>query len=264
MTNRNGRAGSASPLVQGGLGVTAFEHTGFDDGPPAPPAAVQFENVGVRYGMGPEVLRDLTFTIEPRSFQFLTGPSGAGKTTLIDLVLGLHRPQAGRILIDGVDLAEVDLQAWREQVGYVPQELILFHDSVFENLTLGDPAYGPADVEEALRLAGADRFVDQLPEGTGTMVGNKGARLSGGQRQRVALARALLRKPRLLVLDEVTSALDPESELAICRNIEDLRSRMTVLAVTHRPAFLDIATRVFELGEGGVRVRGGQEVPAPA
>jgi ATP-binding cassette subfamily C protein len=186
-----------------------------------------------------------------------------GKTTLIDLVLGLHRPQGGRILIDGADLAEVDLQAWREQVGYVPQELILFHDTVFENLTLGDPAYGPDDVAEALRLAGADRFVEGLPEGIQTVVGNKGARLSGGQRQRVALARALIRKPRLLVLDEVTSALDPESELAICRNIEALRARTTVLAVTHRPAFLNIATRVFELGEGGVRVSGGQ-APAPA
>lgn len=213
---------------------------------------VRFEQVTFSYGPR-DVLREVSLDVPVGSITVLTGPSGSGKTTLIDLVLGLHRPQGGRILIDGVDLAEIDLQAWRRQVGYVPQELILFHDSVYENLTLGDPAYGSADVEEALALAGASEFVAQLPQGVQTLVGNKGARLSGGQRQRISLARALIRKPSLLILDEVTSALDPESELAICRNILDLRDRTTVLAVTHRPAFLHIATRVYQLGDGAVR-----------
>jgi ATP-binding cassette subfamily C protein len=211
-----------------------------------------FDRVTFSYGPR-DILAEASLEMPAGSITVLTGPSGAGKTTLIDLVLGLHRPQRGRILIDGVDLAEIDLQAWRRQVGYVPQELILFHDSVFENLTLGDPAYGEREVEEALALAGASAFVAQLAQGVATVVGNKGARLSGGQRQRIALARALIRKPSLLILDEVTSALDPESELAICHNILALRERTTVLAVTHRPAFLHIATRIYQLGDGKAR-----------
>ncbi len=148
-------------------------------------------------------------------------------------------------------------------VGYVPQELILFHASILENLTLSDSDHSQGAVDEALRLAGADAFVHQLPEGVHTVVGTKGARLSGGQRQRIALARALIRQPRLLILDEVTSALDPESEAEICRNILDLRERTTVLAVTHRPAFLDIATRVYQLDEG-VALPGTLPAHAPA
>lgn len=242
--------------------LAANQESGGGGKPPVFAREIRFERVSFAYGKRP-VLSQVSLSVPAGGITVLTGPSGAGKTTLIDLVLGLHRPQAGRILVDGVDLAEIDLQAWRRQVGYVPQELILFHDTVFENLTLGDPAYGPEDVEEALRLAGASGFVAQLPDGVQTVVGNKGARLSGGQRQRIALARALIRKPRLLILDEVTSALDPESERAICRNIQDLRSRTTVLAITHRPAFLEIATRVYQLGEGGVRLAAPPE-PATA
>jgi ATP-binding cassette, subfamily C, bacterial len=196
------------------------------------------------------VLNGTSLTVPAGSITVLTGMSGAGKTTLIDLVLGLNRPQSGRILVDGVDLAEIELQAWRTMVGYVPQELILFHASILENLTLSDSDHTEGAVDDALRLAGAEGFVSHLPEGVQTVVGTKGARLSGGQRQRIALARALIRRPKLLILDEVTSALDPESERAICRNIVALRERTTVLAVTHRPAFLEIATRIYQLDEG--------------
>ena len=127
---------------------------------------------------------------------------------------------------------------------------MLFHASVLENLTLSDSDHSEGAVAEALRWAGAEEFVAQLPEGVHTEVGTKGARLSGGQRQRIALARALIRKPRLLILDEVTSALDPESEREICRNILDLQGHTTVLAITHRPAFLEIASRVYQIEEG--------------
>ncbi|MFO1046523.1 MAG: ABC transporter ATP-binding protein [Geminicoccaceae bacterium] len=210
---------------------------------------IRFDAVRFAYGKR-QVLRGADLIVPAGSITVLTGMSGAGKTTLIDLVLGLHRPQSGRILIDGVDLAEIDLQAWRTMVGYVPQELILFHASVLENLTLSDSDHSEGAVAEALRWAGAEDFVAQLPEGVHTEVGTKGGRLSGGQRQRIALARALIRKPRLLILDEVTSALDPESEREICRNILGLQGRTTVLAITHRPAFLEIASRVYQIDEG--------------
>ncbi|HEX6012442.1 MAG TPA: ABC transporter ATP-binding protein [Geminicoccaceae bacterium] len=221
--------------------------------PPKLERELRFSGVRFAYGDKP-VLEGADLVVPAGDIVVLTGASGAGKTTLVDLALGLHRPQAGRILVDGVDLAEIDLQAWRALVGYVLQELVLFHGTVRENLTLGDGSHDARDVEEALRLAGADRFVAELPEGLETVVGSKGARLSGGQRQRIALARALLRRPRLLILDEVTSALDPASERAICANVAALRGRTTVLAVTHRPAFLEIATRVYRVDGGTARI----------
>jgi ATP-binding cassette subfamily C protein len=154
------------------------------------------------------------------------------------------------VLLDGVPLQAIDLQSWRGLVGYVPQELILFHDSIYANVALGDRRIGAAEVREALELAGAWEFVCALPEGMLTEVGEGGAKLSGGQRQRIALARALVGKPRLLILDEVTSALDPDTEWQICRGIRDLAVDMAVLAITHRPAFLEIADLVYRIDDG--------------
>ncbi|TDU31868.1 ATP-binding cassette subfamily C protein [Panacagrimonas perspica] len=182
----------------------------------------------------------------------LTGPSGAGKTTLIDLLLGFHRPQSGDIVVDGVPLGEIDLSQWRTMIGYVPQELNLFHDTVAGNVSLGDPRFSDADIEHAIRQAGAWDFVQRLPEGVQTVVGERGGALSGGQRQRIALARALVHRPRLLILDEATSALDPESEALIVRNVADLAvsERLTVISVTHHPAWLAVASRVERLEKG--------------
>jgi ATP-binding cassette subfamily C protein len=154
------------------------------------------------------------------------------------------------VLLDGVPLKEIDLQSWRRLVGYVPQELVLFHDSIYANVALGDRQIGAAEVREALELAGAWEFVCGLPEGMLTEVGEGGAKLSGGQRQRIALARALVGKPRLLILDEVTSALDPDTEWQICRGIRDLAQEMGVLAITHRPAFLEIADLIYRIDDG--------------
>jgi ATP-binding cassette subfamily C protein len=209
----------------------------------------RLENVSFAHVDAP-VLRGVSLVVPAGRVTVLTGPSGAGKTTIADLILGLYEPDGGRVLLDGVPLQAIDLQSWRGLVGYVPQELILFHDSIYANVALGDRRIGAAEVREALELAGAWEFVCALPEGMLTEVGEGGAKLSGGQRQRIALARALVGKPRLLILDEVTSALDPDTEWQICRGIRDLAVDMAVLAITHRPAFLEIADLVYRIDDG--------------
>jgi ATP-binding cassette subfamily C protein len=185
----------------------------------------------------------------------LTGPSGAGKTTLSDLLIGFYQPQTGMIQIDDVPLADLDLTKWRAMIGYVPQEIILLHDTILANITLGDADLSDSEIRAALDAAGAWEFIRAMPDGLMTRVGEKGVKISGGQRQRIALARALVRKPRLFILDEVTSALDPQTEREICRTISDLASNMAVFAITHRPALLEIADRVYELRDGRIEER---------
>ena len=199
------------------------------------------------------VLDAMSIDIPAHRLTVITGASGAGKTTITDLLLGLYLPATGTVEIDGVPLEEIDLERWRAMVGYVPQELILFHDTILANITLGDPDISETNAREALEAAGAWKFVAELPERMETVVGERGMRLSGGQRQRIAIARALVNEPKLLILDEVTSALDPETEAEICRNIRGLTSDLTILAITHRPAWLETADNVYHLdGEGGV------------
>jgi ATP-binding cassette subfamily C protein len=199
---------------------------------------------------GTPVLHGVNLVVPTARVTVLTGPSGAGKTTIADLILGLHQPDEGQVLLDGVPLREIDLASWRSMVGYVPQELVLFHDSIFANVALGDARIGEVEAQRALELAGAWEFVHKLPEGIMAHVGESGAKLSGGERQRIALARALVSRPRLLILDEVTSALDPDTEWQICREIRALAGEMAVLAITHRPAFLEIADRVYRIEDG--------------
>ena len=183
----------------------------------------------------------------------LTGPSGAGKTTIADLVLGIYRPNEGRITIDGAPLDEIELHSWRRLIGYEAQDASLFHDSVFANIQLGDSSITVEAAEEALRLAQAWDFLSQRPEGIYTITGETGLRLSGGQRKRISLARAIVRHPRLLILDEVTGGLDPKNEARICQTIQHLKRDMAVLAITHRPAFVEIADNVYELVDGKLR-----------
>ncbi len=166
-----------------------------------------------------QILDSVSIDIPAGCVTVLMGPSGAGKTTIADIILGLYAPDRGRVLVDGVPLEEIDLKSWRRLVGYVPQDLVLFHDTIQANVALGDRQIGEAQVRRALQMAGAWEFIEALPDGMQTHVGQGGAKLSGGQRQRIALARALVCQPKLLVLDEVTSALDPHTEQQICANV---------------------------------------------
>jgi ATP-binding cassette subfamily C protein len=216
--------------------------------------ACRFDDVTFGYGDN-TVLRGVSLTIRAGEITTLTGKSGAGKTTIADLLLGLNRPDSGEVYIDDVALGEIDVMQWREMAGYVPQEVILFHDSVLANVTLGDPAFGREEAQAALAAAGAWDFVAQMPQGLDSIVGERGSLLSGGQRQRVAVARALIHRPALLILDEATSALDPNTEAAICRNLQDLvaQTGLSIVAITHQSAWVEAAHRVYHVERGQVK-----------
>ena len=203
---------------------------------------------------GRRVLHDVSLTIPAGQITAIVGESGAGKTTLMDVLTGLVTPDAGEIRVDGIPLAEIDLAAWRQRVGLVPQELLLLHESVRFNVTLGDPQLDDADVERALRSASAWEFVNELPGGLDASAGERGTLLSGGQRGRIALARALAHRPALLILDEATAALDPQAERAVWDAIARLRGEATVVAISHQPALTELADRIY-LIEGGTARR---------
>ena len=198
------------------------------------------------------VLKNISIEIPSRTFTSIVGPSGAGKTTLVDLVTGLFEPVQGQVLIDGVPLPELDLRKWRQMIGYVPQDTILLHDSIFANVTLGETSFSKEDAEYALKAAGAWDFISAMPEGVQTIVGERGAKLSGGQRQRIAIARALVHRPQLLILDEATSALDPETEAEICQTLKKLRGQLTILAISHQSALVEVADRVYQIAAGNI------------
>jgi ATP-binding cassette subfamily C protein len=214
--------------------------------------AIVLERVSFSYGEH-DILSDVDLRVDARSLTCLVGESGSGKTTITDLVMGLVRPTAGTVRVDGIDLAEVDLAAWRREIGYVPQENLLLHDTVRRNVTLGDGAVDDAEVERALKAAGAWDFVDRLGAGMDTIVGERGTRISSGQRQRIMIARALLWHPRLLILDEATSSLDPDSDRAIAQTLRDLAGELTVLVIAHHSALTELADRVYRIERGGVR-----------
>ncbi len=199
-----------------------------------------------------KVLQNVSLTLPAGQITAIVGPSGSGKTTIVDLVTGLLRPQKGEIRVDNESLEQVNLKSWRRKIGYIPQDTILLHDSVLNNITLGDPELGEKDVEDALRSAGAWEFVSRMPEGLQSIVGERGGKLSGGQRQRIAIARAIVQKPELLILDEATSALDPQSEEAVCETLQNLRGRLTIVAISHQEALVKISDRTYHVQNGKI------------
>lgn len=216
---------------------------------------VQFSNVYFAYGDAP-VLDGVSFEIEPHSVCVLVGSTGAGKSTIIDLLLRFYDPSLGHVLLDGIDVGKLSFDTLRTDIAVVDQSPFLFHATIRENLLFTAPDASEAELEEALKGAGVYEFVDSLPDRLQAMVGERGLSLSAGQRQRLAIARALLRRPSVLILDEPSSALDPTAEFMLGQTLRSLAASCTVLVVTHRPALLEIADRAIVLENGRIIEQG--------
>jgi subfamily B ATP-binding cassette protein MsbA len=214
--------------------------------------ALACDHVVFSYGEGAPVLHDITLSIPRHATVAFVGESGSGKSTLVDLLVGTLTASRGAVRLDGVDLTELDREAMRRRVGYVPQDAVLFDDTVAANIALWSSEYSTAQVREAAERARCLGFIEAMPGGFETQIGDRGVKLSGGQRQRIAIARELLRTPEILVLDEATSALDSESEVAIQQSIDQLKGRMTILIIAHRLSTVRNADRIYVLHEGRI------------
>ena len=213
---------------------------------------IRFDGVEFDYHPGEPLLRDLTFSVQRGEVVALVGSSGAGKTTLVNLIPRFFDVTAGRVLVDGVDVRAVTLASLRRQIAYVTQDTILFNDTVGNNIAYGTHAAPPAAVRQAAQAALADEFIAALPLGYNTLLGERGLRLSGGQRQRIAIARALLRDAPILILDEATSALDNESEMLVQRALATLMRHRTVFVIAHRLSTVRNADRILVLEAGAI------------
>jgi len=215
--------------------------------------ALRLDRVSFAYGEN-KVLHDISLIFPKGKITSIVGASGAGKTTIVDLMTGLLRPQQGEVLIDDLPLTDIDMRSWRKMIGYVPQEILLLHDTVLTNVTLGDPELKEEDAVNALQAAKALDFVKRMPLGINSIVGERGGNISGGQRQRIAIARALVHKPKLLILDEATTGLDPESEAAICDTLKQLSGELTIITISHQAALVKIADNTYRIKDGKIVV----------
>ena len=213
---------------------------------------IRFSHVTFRYGEGDAVFRDLNLAIRAGEYVALVGASGVGKTTLCSLIPRFYDVEAGEITVDGVPIRQATLRSLRGSVGLVQQDVALFTGSVTENIAYGRPGATFQQVREAARKAGAEEFIQKLPQGYDTDIGPRGVKLSGGQRQRLSIARAFLKDPPILILDEATSALDSQSELVVQRSLEDLARHRTTLVIAHRLSTIQGAQRIVVLDENGV------------
>jgi ATP-binding cassette subfamily B protein len=220
--------------------------------------SVRFENVAFHYPSRPDTaaLNDVTLDVAPGETVALVGPSGAGKSTTFQLLLRFYDPAAGKVIVDGVDIAQADPHAVRSRIGLVAQDTVLFGASARENIRYGRPNATDAEIEAAARAAAADEFIRRLPNGYDTFLGERGTRLSGGQRQRIAIARAILKDPPILLLDEATSALDSESERLVQEALEGLMAHRTTLIIAHRLATVLKADRIVVMDHGRIAAIG--------
>lgn len=229
--------------------------SGVDGAPPIVAQDVWFRHPGGQR----DVLRGLSFAVEPGEVVAVAGRNGAGKSTLMDLLLRFHDPTRGRILADGTDLREWDIEAWRRLVGVMPQDVFLFRDTIEANIAYGRPGASRQEIRQAVRDSGLDRLLRSFPDGLETIVGERGTQLSGGERQSIALARLFLRKPRLLILDEPTSQLDGEALQLVGAALKPLMQGGTTFVVTHTPETIRIADRVLYFESGRLAGAGTHE-----
>ena len=213
---------------------------------------IELKNISFAYNQERQVLKNLNLNIKKGEMLGLIGPSGAGKTTLVDILLRLFEPGSGEILIDGQNIHDIGILEWRKKLSYVSQEIFLLNDTIENNIRFYDDSVSEKDIIASAKMANISDFVSSLPEGFQTVVGERGIRLSGGQRQRIILARALARKPEVLILDEATSALDNESEVLIQKSIEGLKNQVTVLAIAHRLSTVMNSDRLIVMDNGKI------------
>ncbi|MBL4771178.1 MAG: ABC transporter ATP-binding protein [Planctomycetes bacterium] len=217
---------------------------------------LRFENVDFQYSNGFHGLRTMDLEFAAGQTTALVGPTGAGKSTIIKLLLRFYDPTSGAITLDGKDLRDLDLKDLRQAIGLVSQEVFLFHGSVRDNIAYGNPDASDAEVEAAAQAAEADEFIQELPQGYDTIVGERGQKLSGGQRQRLSIARAVLKNPPILILDEATSAVDNETEAAIQRSMQRISVGRTIIVIAHRLSTIRNAQRIYVLESGQVLEQG--------
>ncbi len=217
---------------------------------------VEFDNVSFGYDKKRNILQRISFTIEPGKTLAIVGPSGSGKSTISKLLFRFYDVNAGKIRIDGQDIRRVSQQSLRAAIGVVPQDTVLFNDSIMYNIQYGRPDAGTAEVHQAARLARIHDFVMKLPEGYKTAVGERGLKLSGGEKQRVAIARTILKDPEILLFDEATSALDSHTEKEIQRSLTAISENKTTLIIAHRLSTIVHADQILVLKEGKIVERG--------
>ncbi|MEG4859180.1 ABC transporter ATP-binding protein [Microcoleus sp. K1-B6] len=238
------------PTVVEKLGATELPHV---------TGKVEYRNINFAYNSETPILQNMSLLVLPGEMIALVGASGAGKTTLVNLLPRFYDPQAGQILIDGIDIQDVTLNTLRRQIGIVPQETILFSGTIAQNIAFGQSYYELKDVQKAAEIANAHQFISEFPDGYHTWVGERGVNLSGGQKQRIAIARAVLLDPRILILDEATSALDSESEGLVQEALERLMRDRTVFIIAHRLATVRRADRILVLEKGRIVESGTHE-----